>query len=422
MRLLFLIAITITCLACKKEKNPIVPLPPEEERDTLDSDITSEGKLKIVWQTLIAPDSSRWGISFQPLAFHSNVLFSLETAPNNNLQREKLIMLDGLTGERLWEWDDYPGIGDSPTRLFARAIVGDKLVFNSQNEVCVINLLSGTAEWCFDNVQGNGKPAITVFGNSIFHVHESRKDTANYLVRGDVDFNGWDTLFVLRKEDGFQPGMHPPGIWIHPNTLDTVLVFQNRKYKWPDTQMDIYAWNMTTGKVEFVLYDIDPEGVSNIAPPLIWENKAYFAGRRTMYCIDLFEGKILWSRRFSFQEMLNWTNYLIEEDVLVVNPTHFSLYGLDPRTGDIIWHEPNSGATCGDMVYHDGIVYFGCLATERLYAVDIHTGEHIWAELSPNKDQYPDASFAVSVAVNPQLGYLYAMDFHYAMCIELPQR
>jgi outer membrane protein assembly factor BamB len=138
-----------------------------------------------------------------------------------------------------------------------------------------------------------------------------------------------------------------------------------------------------------------------------------------MYCVDIISKEIIWKEYIGQNA---FSNFFIEKNVLIVNPDNRTLMGLNPYTGETIWQETDSGATCSNMIYFDGIVYFGSIGTGMLYAVDIETGEHIWAEKSPNKDRFSSSAFVNGVAIDTVNRVLYTDDEYFVMAIKLPER
>jgi outer membrane protein assembly factor BamB len=411
---IFGIVISLLLFSCNKGEDDLIPTP-----NPCDTCQVSNSKLQMVWQEPLWIDTGHYNSS-DPIYWNDNVLFSAKIDGG-----EILRMRNANTGKLIWEWNEHL----SPNNRFSHSKFVHKgnLIYCTSNEVYSINLENGQTIWAYKNPTGNGLPFISVFGDYVFHTHVSGKfpNLTSYLVRANINEGVWDTIYTIKMKDGYTPFVSPPGIWINPHG-DTILISQNRSYNYPasDGQIDLIAYNMNKDSILYEIIDLDPQGDSNVRPPLVWEDKVYFIGVRTVYCIDAPTGEIIWKKYFSEVGEHLWTcNILIAEDKLIVNPDNQNLYALDPHTGEEIWKETNSGSTCwNDMVFYEGVVYFGSWGEGRLYAVDAQTGEHIWAEQSPNKAKDSRANINTGVAINPDLGYIYTADGFFAMCFKLPER
>ena len=411
---IFGIVFSLLLFSCNRSEDDFIPIP-----NPCDTCQVLNSKLQLIWQEPLWIDTGHYN-SFDPIYWNHNVLFSAKIDG-----REILRMRNANTGKLIWEWNEHL----SPNNRFSHSKFVHKgnLIYCTSNEVYSINLETGQTIWGYKNPTGAGSPFINVIGDYVYHVHEpfGVKDSVVFLVRAHVDVGVWDTIYSVKTQNGYTPSLHPPGFWVNPQG-DTILFFQNRQWNFPagDGQIDLIAYNLTKGSTLYEIIDLDPQGDSNVRPPLIWEDKIYFIGVRTVYCIDAPTGEIIWKKYFSEVGEHLWTcNILIAENKLIVNPDNQNLYALNPHTGEEIWKETNSGSTCwDDMVFYKGIVYFGSWGEGRLYAVDAQTGEHIWAEQSPNKAKDSRANINTGVAINPDLGYIYTADGFFAMCIKLPER
>ncbi len=373
-------------------------------------------KLTVLWQHPINKDTLECG-SIHPLVLDDGVLFS-ETYCSD---KEVLQKLNKYTGNPIWYWDEYSNSTSASTH--AVFIYQNNIAYNSGVNISLIDGENGQSVWTISPHPDNGWPRSVVFGNYVFTPrHTDGNNGYDYLVRINIETGQWEVLYTRYVTNGYTPSLEPPGFWLKSNG-DTVLVFQNRSTanSFPHHgQIDLFAYNMTQGNMEWEIIDLDADGNSNVRPPLVWEDKIYFAGSRMMYCIDAPTHEIIWTKPLYQMLMSNW---LIANEKLIVKPDNDEIFALNPHTGEEIWRETGSGETCGDMVYHDGMVYFNCLGTGKLYAVDVETGEHVWAEHPPNRKKgFKGASFYDGVAVDPERGVLYTSDEFFALCIKLPER
>ena len=305
-------------------------LPPPPVCDTCG---VPDSNLKVVWQYPLWTDTGAYNCN-TPVYWNGRILFTVDELENH---REILRMRDASTGFLLWEWNDHIGVIGEIYETFVR---NDKLLLCSTHEVYAINLYDGKTIWAYKNPNGCGLPTMNVFGEYVFHEHHpcGLHNPDSYLVRAHVNTGIWDTIYHVKMQDGYRPHLYPPGFWVSP-VNDTILVFQNRQWHFSpnDGKIDLIAYNMTQDSMLYELSDLDPQGDSNVHPPLIWEDKIYFAGKRTMYCIDVLTGDILWKKLFAGSgETLYTCNWLVVEDKLIVKPDNQNIYALDPLTGLII--------------------------------------------------------------------------------------
>ena len=71
-------------------------------------------------------------------------------------------------------------------------------------------------------------------------------------------------------------------------------------------------------------------------------------------CHDLRNGQQYWRKKFDGE--IFFSNFLIEEDMVIVNNEDQYVYALDPMTGNQLWKTRGSG-TSSKMSYMNGVVY-----------------------------------------------------------------
>lgn len=379
---------------------------------------SSQGeKLNIVWQQPLQNDTFET-TSFTPIVAKNNVLFSDE----NSARGERIIMLNGTSGEQLWEWQEHlrPSISSYSNSKF---LTKKQLVYATGNDTYLVNLATGETEKQFEIENDCGSSRITVINNNFFQGVQACK-TANsisQLTQTNLKTEKSRTIYSRKKINNYSPRIEPPGFWLNPNG-DTILIFQIRSFDFSKLlgKVDLIAYNINQDSALFEITNL--EANSNVSTPLIWNNKIYFQGAQMLFCIDNQTGATIWKRRFfDSGENLLTSNLLIEENKLFVNPGNRNLYALDPQTGRMIWKIQDSGSNCSDMVYHQGIIYFTSLGRGLLYAIEGKTGKQLWAEKSPNrKSGFQKAVFGRGgIAVNEKLGLLYVSDGFFALAAKL---
>ena len=397
--------------------------------------LCDSSKLEIVWQRSISWDTTEWVSTEPPIIFENNVLFTRFTF---NEQTDTLKQLNRFTGKLEWIWADYQG--RTPFIAGKRIYFSNnKYIFTTWNDVYVINATDGKLSWkTLMPVGGQGDPFMNLANKKLYHAHnkrENRKTLASYIVRSDIDFGKWDTIFTQPMIGNLEPNAKPPSTWITPSN-DEILIFQIRYVDFSPIivqRVDVVAYNATKKELYFRFDNIDPYFTGSVGVPFILNNKVYMPLNRSVVCFDMIKKQKVWEKEFGLGgHFLNGSSFLFVENKFFVKPNNESLYQLDPDTGAEIWvDKTGGGAGPSDMVYNEGIIYYTGDGTGKIYALDIATKKYIWAEKSPNyfynklngKKRYDNANIGFGgIAIDPVNRLLYTSDNYFAMCLKLPKK
>lgn len=408
--LLFIISSGFTFLSCHHDSilpiiEPEIPLDP----------------LNILWQTPHTNDTTSNDVITINGIYQGNPLYELSLYhPTTRYQ-----FLDGKTGETNWEWDEKLPL--KLTNIIKQNHIWNNLyIGNYRDNRIAIDLNSGKTVWhtIITDPNSCGSPRIGVINNNIYHSVEdcSSDNSFAFLFRTNITSLAQDTILTMYKKDfdGFTPGFESFGLHINSKN-DSILIFQNRMVNWSTTKLrtDLYAYNLNTRNFEWQHFNFTPSGNSSVWDPVIWDDKVYFQGDETMYCLDAHSGAIIWSRTFEiYQNHLLRAKSILRDGRLIVHPEGRTIYALDPFTGNIIWQNDKVGeAPSQELQYHNGVIYwnFG-----ELWAVDAQTGKILWQHASPNFSFKRPAVFNnTNVFIDPERGVLFTSDLFYAMCIKL---
>jgi outer membrane protein assembly factor BamB len=188
-------------------------------------------------------------------------------------------------------------------------------------------------------------------------------------------------------------------------------------------KIDLCAFDMSNDSMYFVLKNIEPSQNSNVLRPLVDGHRAYLAGQKNLHCIDLENRQILWQKGFPGQgHHLMLSNLIIEGDLLVVKADDDHIYGFNKFSGQLLWATAHAGASPSHMKLAGNRVYYISEADAHIYGVNITDGSVQVRIRSPNEDraEYPGAGFHGGLAINEQLGLIYAHDHHFFMGIKIP--
>ena len=388
---------------------PVLPAPPVYNNDFP----------AVIWQTPLGGDSAEYS-SIDPLLIDGNVLVSRQAILET--QNEMLKMFEGHTGKLLWTWDDYinPWIGQRITSPNGYYIVDGLLTVCSNQDNYGINLHDGSTKWA--TMIDDGAAFTSVFEGVLFHTIAygvAPVSDSSRLIACDAQLGNWEEVFFVQKDDQFEVNLVPPAAYINDQN-DTILIFQNRQIVIhpADGRIDLYCYNMTQDTLIWMVEDLDPEGNSNVRPPLIDGDRIYFWGLRTAYCLDLNSGNVLWQKRYGYSNILS-SNSLIYEDLLIFKLDNGDLIALDKTTGSQIWENKDVGSCCVEMRLYGERLYF---SSGRLFIVDVNTGKKLHAFDAPNLSaRFPHATFIHAVAVDEEQGRMYTTDGYFLLCMELPE-
>ena len=403
--LFFLLLITF---ACCKPKEPI-DIPPVIDEPTYD------GKLEVVWQTPLLADSAHAN-TITPIVYNNDVVISSRSYSEN---KEPFQLFDGETGEIIWTWDNPECIG-IPNE--GHVMYNNKLALCDNINVHVLDLDTGNEDW--NSQEHSNRFRLSQVNDNIYwtYLNKGFKPDTCILVRSGFDNQNWKNVFTLVKTNDYNPGIEPPVSWENTNG-ETVLLFQNRSYNFDigDGKIDFYAYNIDQESVEWMHEDITLSGNSSIYKPIVYNDRVYFQGSNSLHCFDIASGLLVWERLFAGAGFITCT-MIMAEDRLIANGDGQDLWALNPETGETIWNNTTiKSHNSGNMIYHDGIIYFSSAGNGTLCAVRLSDGSTIWEEDSPNDDGWNNNSFGAEIAINAELGCLYTIDDVYAMCIKLPE-
>lgn len=418
MRITFLILALVPFLtSCNPTDDPCFTCIPQ---DTIPG-----SPFNVLWRTPLNPDTADC-ISMQPVVYNGKVVYSILFYVGGY---EFLRAVDAASGQPVWAWDPiWPGETLSRGSRFSRE---NQFVLTHSGPTYCIDLNSGQNIW-YNTVNSSnttGKPYLSRVGDHIYTEHSSKivLDTASYFVRADINTGIWDTLFVLKSDEGYRPSLFPPSLWVSP-IGDSILIFQNRQWNFPasDGRLDMLAYNLRTRSFEWTNKDFDPVGNSNIETPLIHENKVFLQAEKAVYCFDAATGTRLWKWDAPLSgDNLMQANMVVAEGKLYVKPNNDrALYALNLVTGKTVDYIQNAGVGQGILSYHNGILYYASEGDGKIYAIHLTQRRVIWGDKSPTEalpGKWQGDTTCRNLRVSPEHNCVFVADNYFLMAIALPQ-
>jgi outer membrane protein assembly factor BamB len=415
-KLFFLFFAALFLLSCSKDK--VILMVPEGPN--IDS-----SKLEYIWSMPLAEDTSEIWASNIIIKDDGLVFTRVFAGPEKLLQK-----INTETLETEWFWDDVGyldrGLDISQTSGFYK--IENQLMFLGKKKFYFVDFDSGNTLYDYYLPEDLGTPRafFQVFGNIALtgtSYNTFQPDAAAHLlISRPLSSPFPDTVYSFYNTDGYKPSVPVTGVYIS-EVGDTMLLFQNRQFRTDpyDDKIDLYHFNLTADTLVWVLEDFVEDGNSNVRAPIVHDGMVFFEGGRAVYGINLEEGKVVWKKEFGVPTSFHLSsNLLVVNDILIVNPEMAAVFGVDPKTGEVIWMNDTIEEGPTPMVEHEGIVYF--TSGVKLYAINGTTGETIWDEYSPNRFNIDVGSFfPQEVAIDPVKRIVYVSDRYMLHAIKMPE-
>lgn len=389
---------------------------------------------ELVWQVATAADSSSC-ISNRPLLYKGDVVFTkyLCTAgiplffmnkSNGKLNAYNTDVLDGSTSSDVanYLYQNYYAIQEQ-AKTFVFDLDQRKLIHT----------------WNVNDLGGEGYPRINGIGPWVYlswytNKHVGKKYYTNSMVRRNMITSEYDTICTIKSDLCYTPFLEAPVFWINPQN-DTVMIFQNRQYRFGNPcnlpsgyRIDLYAYNITQDKMEWSVQDFAITKQSSVQLPQIFDNKVFFQGSNEAFVFDCFTGQLVWSQYFPGESFFNANAVLAEGKIILKSETD-RMIALDALSGNIVWDNPNAGASQSNMIYYKKKVYYetgeGGLGIIR--AIRVSDGVITWTEFPKNYTTYSGntkfsgVSYGLSgIAIDEETGLLYCHDRIFMQCIKIP--
>lgn len=403
-----------TSFSCKKEDGPYGPWRPEPPEP---------GPMPtLVWKAFLHESRTECS-SLPPVIFENTVLFGAERYGHTG--NMEIFALPKTGGERLWTWQEWKNHSASPFSPNMYRVSEPYIMLGYPREVHKVDMRNGQTIWSdYRPDESSGDYRFGSFGDMFFAEHVISGQDYSALVRCSISqFQGWDTIYAAHKgADNFSPSFCSPACTVAP-WGDTLVIFQNRGVNFSNYaagHISVLAYNLTA---DTLLWQTPlTEQNSNVALPLIEEDRIYFQSEEAVYCFDLTTGNIRWRQDFGGNQGFMTTNLLLIGEKLIAGPNGTDLFAVNKMTGQLIWRNSNSGGSRHYMVHYKGRIYFTAMGSAKLHCVDATTGVQIFAERPPTATEDDRATYFESeIAIDEATGLLYTHDRFHALCLKLPE-
>ncbi len=403
-------------IACEKEpENKPNPKPEKEQ----------SAELSVIWENWIYDDSTGAFLYSPRFAGNYVAIFAHQPYTTNN-GKLGMVIYDRITGEPHPAWDYEPNFSGNAT--------SDWEIGGENKDVVVI--LSGRTLYAYDintaqelwtKYSGADEvfiPQISSFDNDLFvGVKPAGIENAwGKLVKINIITGEQKDILRIDSANGYSVLLYPPSVDIMPSG-DTLLIFQNRQLNFgiSDGKIDIYAYNMTADSMLWVVEDLTASGNSSVKEGIITEdNKYLFQGSKSIHCINIDNGTILWEDELQNESFFQTPN-LYTDGKVFMNSESGAIICYDVASGNKLWHNTNIDAHPIDsrMVYYNGKLYLTAIPTYNSNIPESHrksfkcisgnTGEVLWSSQKING----------MLLLDPDLGHIFIGNSFKLICVDL---
>jgi outer membrane protein assembly factor BamB len=362
-----------------------------------------------------------------PLYFQGNLIIPMTNGTTGRL----LALIDSKDGKTIWEWDDRI-VQQTEEIQISRAYQNENLLFYpTGSRLYSINLETGQTHW---------KKRM----DRSFWSHVYGKDTDFYMFgRSDAFPDSLEQAIIFKGDiqtgvieeylapdftmDYFFTGNRIGDVTaVAPVELDgrehLLVVWQEPFFEffW---QSYLGLWDKVNEKWVYEKTIINAEKSFNgilLNPPVVHEGRIYLGVGFELASHDIRTGEQAWKRKFDGE--IFFSNFLIEEGMLIANNEDQFVYAFDPISGRQLWKIPGSG-TSSKMSYMNGVVYFNGGASSKLHAVDIRSGKTVW-KIDPQKIGSNREEIFMGTAIytipgeNGKKGKVISLTGNFAYCFE----
>jgi hypothetical protein len=421
LKLAFLLVL-LSCNFGKEWAEPNPPISGDAGKDTL----------TVLREYSYNDHKEHKNFSMTPEIYGSKLIFS---SFRNSTLHEKIICIDLIDFEKIWEWDDYRFYAEGEVRWNLRMWSPKKLnetnlIFLTNKCTYSINIDKGTTEELFyessdlSHNQSTMKvePALQLVTFSSKRLNTFR----TFLCSDKLECNVIDSLpqenqyrfpvigaTTLEKEADILFGYTPKQTYR-----------RGAKGEGPIDSSWMEKRNLDDDSLEWIYAESRyGNGSLNITqlPPVVFDNKVILLLSSKMVCLNKYNGELLWSHNYGGAGGA-FVNPRIEGDFVYFGDGIGHISCLNIESGHLIWKITDRnfiGGAVKDLVYYDGKIFAVDLVT--LTVVDAETGKGIGMYDSPNSKHFSDAQIN-AVTIDEEREVMYVDDGYSILECEIPGR
>jgi outer membrane protein assembly factor BamB len=400
-----LIIITFT-LACKSKQ--VIDIP-----DTKTKSIDS------IWSVLC-------GVSITPkITSDGNVIYN--ELFSHNPKGDSFIKIDGLTGKRIFEWNDYL---HSPVPVTDRSIffTNDKMIFSNGPRNYCVNTITGKTIWRTQLLNYGASGALYFDGNDSYYQSMSKKDFSVDIYKSNIESGRKDLLLSIYDSSRTYHYLQIDPMVIAKNSLNEnvllIVISYLSDFDGNEPIQKIISFNLDKNILE---WEVDYAGKIYEFQSNIFKtkgNKTYLAGStyhdgRFLVCINNDNGQIIWQQKLpDFCTSV----HLYQDQVIALCNGRQPITSYNQQSGSIDWMQSFKDEKFKELnfAFDDAIVFKNYLISSQcgnLLALNLNTGHVVYYK----EIAYGSACLRGGVAINESRRLFYVNDRFRILCYPLPE-
>jgi outer membrane protein assembly factor BamB len=341
------------------------------------------------------------------------------------LNREPIMLFDGKTGEKKWEWQDY--FRDEIGFFNRKHLVdNDILVLGAYNATYALDMVTGQTLWRHFMPTGYGSPFIFKDDRGyVYHIFSGEDgDFSNYIYRTRINQLNWELICTLKDSINLHFSRRmPENISFTYNTKgEQLMLFTLTLF---NTSIDgntfLACYNINEKKYEWVrnyYQDYNEWGHTNMH---VYNNMivayAYLGNHRYLTGINLENGNIEWKQRIERSGVGLFTfNDKVISTLNGENPVRC----YDSKTGQIIWEQKFTPEILQELNFSFGDVtiyknYLFSTQCKRLVVLNLIDGNVVYNE------RISTGCLEYGAVVDEHNKTFFVVDGTYINCYKLPK-
>ncbi len=360
------------------------------------------------------------------IKYNNNIAIPTTNGGNNRL----LTLINSNNGNNIWSWDDRYQPETEDIYITYCYQYNNLLTYQLGDRSYCINLDNGTTHWKFRRDKPFDVKINSLDNNYITYGNITNEDgnQEHIAYLGDINNGNLTEFLRANVSSSYVSSRGVGGVdFVGKIPSDDSLLLVCYSEPLPGWKIKPFFGLYNTNTNQWVWEGkqlIDPptvnSGLFNV--PLFHNNKVIASIGKNLVCRNLTTGDEVWQR--SFPQDFLFSGFIIEEDKIIANNEDTYTYCLNPENGSIIWKTKTSG-TSGRISYLNGIVYFVGGSSDRLHAIDVSTGKHVWkldaSNLEENSSGFKTNAVYVFPAENGNPAKVIAFSHLYAYSFEAYQ-